>query len=153
MSLFESITGRPTRQGVAHFFRYLGDDEILAGQIVETLCRLPTDVLEFAIERCSFLSVGRTCHGAVYPGSISVHPLMKRSRKVWLIVLDEDLPEERAEDIIAHMIADAWLSHNRKGNLLLDFEIQAASLTRHWGFSGLGADPEHCNAPFENLNV
>ncbi|HEX5951216.1 MAG TPA: hypothetical protein VFZ96_09445 [Actinomycetota bacterium] len=121
---------------------YLGDDARTERVIVETLLRLPEDVRAFALERCVFLSVGWAAPGLTLPGAVGVDPATRRSRDVWLIVLEEQAPLDLLASAAAHEIAHAWLRHDRLSEDLPDeHEVQAAELAQAWGFSGKPADP------------
>ena len=98
------------------------------------------DAKRFALDRCTFTSVGHDIVGMTLPGRIGVHSAERRSRNVWIIVvLDQELGEE-FQTTIAHEIAHAWLGHDRCGELPDDCEEQAAKLAKSWGFTGHGAD-------------
>jgi hypothetical protein len=129
--------------------KYYGDDSELLLWIQLTLTKLPIDVARFVIDRCSFVSTGRVNLGLILPGRIGVHFLERRSRNTWVIILSENLPASEEESVIAHEIAHAWLGHDRLAEMSDDVEIEAANLTKLWGFVGRGADPEYCNARFK----
>jgi hypothetical protein len=63
---------------------------------------------------------------------------------MWVILLDENIPEEDRESAIAHEVAHARLGHDRLGEMPDDCETQAANLVKEWGFTGKGADAEYC---------
>ena len=127
---------------------YYGDDPELHLWIRRTLIKLPVEVARFVIDRCSFASVGRVNFGLILPGRIGVHVVERRSRNTWVIILSENLPASEEESVIAHEIAHAWLGHDRLAEMSNDVEIEAANLTKKWGFSGRGANPDYCNAGF-----
>ena len=124
---------------------YYGDNPHTQRLIAQTITQLPDDVAEFALDRCRFLSVGVDCFAMTVSGRIASHDLERRTRNMWLILLHEKLPVDEELSIIAHEIAHAWLGHDK---LSLDFsptsEVDAATLTATWGFTGRGADPEYC---------
>ncbi len=134
---------RITKEEIAYDLSYLGEDEDLWRQIVEAIERLPEEVRDFALDRCRFLSVARTTHGMVLPGRIGTHEVT--NEPTWLVLLSEAIPAEDVHGAIAHEIAHAWLGHDRLAFPPDDCEIQAANLTMEWGFSGVGADAEHCH--------
>jgi len=136
---------------------YYGDDAVLERTIVETLARLPDDVRVFALDQCCFLSVGGANHGMVLPGRIGrqeadytdVGPGESLDGDPWLVLLSESLPPRDAHGIVAHEIAHAWLGHDRLSlDVSPECEIDTANLTGRWGFTGLGANPEHCIKPY-----
>jgi len=129
----------------SHNLSYYGEDQHLFDCIVRTVQKLPDQVAHFAIDRCRFLSVGRSCWGMTMPAYIATHNVEKRTRNIWLILLEELIPDDEIDSAIAHEIAHAWLKHDRMGDFPEDGEIAAANLTRRWGFSGKGTDPEYCN--------
>jgi hypothetical protein len=116
--------------------------------IIRTLLKLPQDVRDFALERCRFVSVGKGAAGITLPGRIGSHAYDKRTRNMWLIVLDDNEPAEQVEATIAHEIGHAWRHDDRLDMPPEDCEEQTAELARSWGFTGRGADPEfqkeHC---------
>ena len=127
---------------VANDLLYYSDNETIRVLIIATICRLPDEVAEFALDRCNFVSIGEegTGYGIVLPGRIGVHPGERRSKNIWIIVLAENLPDEDSHSIIAHEIAHAWLGHDRVGEIPEDCETQASDLVRQWGFTGRGAN-------------
>jgi hypothetical protein len=135
---------------VAYRIAYYGEDDRLLRWIVETVARLPQEAREFACERCRFLSVGRSAQGMAVPAGIATHAYEKRTRNMWLILLEEELRDEHAHSIIAHEIAHAWLGHDRF-TADASVEVETAEKVRKWGFTGLGADVgfqrEHWNLP------
>jgi hypothetical protein len=123
---------------------FYGEDAETRLRIIRVLYQLPEDVISFVLDRCSFLSVGRTTSGMVLPGKIGVHAQEKRSRNCWLILLDEREIDD--ESVIAHEIAHAWLGHDRISAYDTEiWEIDAANLTKSWGFEGRGSDVDACN--------
>ena len=75
--------------------------------------RLPQDVAEFALERCSFLSVGGKTWAQTMPVWALGRDLESIPENLWVITLSEQL-QLSAEDIhsvVAHEIAHAWLKH------------------------------------------
>ena len=65
------------------------------------LVRLPLNVREFALERCSIFTIGRGTRATCWPGS---------RKKRWIIVANESM-RGNVESTIAHEIAHAWLGH------------------------------------------
>ena len=126
---------------VSYRLAYFGEDTRLHRWIVQTVARLPEEVRDFACERCRFLSVGRSALGMVIPADIATHALEECTCNMWLILLEEELPEDDAHSIIAHEIAHARLGHNRF-TADASVEILTAEKTKEWGFTGLGADVE-----------
>ena len=121
---------------------YLGEDARTERVIAETIFRLPESVRAFALEHCVFISVGWAASGMTLPGGIGVDPVTRRSRNVWLIVLEEQAPRDSLASVVAHEVAHAWLRHDRLSEELPeDHEVRAAELARRWGFSGRPADP------------
>jgi hypothetical protein len=121
---------------------YLGEDARTEHVIAETLVRLPSVVREFALARCVFISIGWAASGITLPGSVGVDPASRRSRNVWLIVLEERAPRDLLASVVAHEVAHAWLHHDRLSDELpQDHEVRAAELAHRWGFSGRPADP------------
>lgn len=129
-------------EGIHYRIAYLGESEFTRAHIANAVSRLPGDVQDFACERCRFVSVGEGAMGITLPGSIGVNAHEKRSRNMWIIVLDDRIPVEELDGVVAHEIAHAWLGHNRCEEVTVDDEVAAATLTREWGFTGRGADPE-----------
>ena len=74
------------------------------------------------------------------------------SAAMWLVLLDEriaDEGEDEAMGVIAHEIAHVWLKHNRlEDTSAPECEIEAANLTKTWGFNGRGAEADFCYSPF-----
>lgn len=106
-------------------------DDIVRG----TLGRLPADVLEFALEKCAFASVGSEVPAQVI-----------RPTDRWLVLLSEYGYEGQpavSETVVAHEIAHAWLGHEESDD---DKEREVRALVRSWGFTGHGAD-EGSNRP------
>ena len=135
---------------LADHLDYYGDDEGTRQLIARVVLQLPSDVAEFTLDRCRFLSIGESCYGMTLPGRIGTHWLDDNSSNVWLILLVENLdrlPGEDARSIIAHEIAHAWLGHDRTAPESEDFRTDAARLTQQWGFYGKGSDPDYCRAP------
>jgi hypothetical protein len=107
------------------------EDPAREQRIVETVMRLPEDVREYVYEHCMFLwgdDFGRTWPGDLFAGK-------------WIIVLHPDLPAEEVHGVIAHEIAHAYLQHH-VAEAPPTCEVEAAELTKSWGFSGKGADVE-----------
>jgi hypothetical protein len=128
-----------TREEEIHYdLAYWGDSEEMEIAIVRTIAKLPEEVAGFAVEECCYLSVGRSCLGMVLPGDIG--------KEKWIILLDERISKRDLHGAIAHEIAHAWLKHDRTSpDCPVDCEVQAATLTKAWGFAGKGADVEYCN--------
>ena len=127
---------------------YLGESPVLVRQIYQAVLRLPIPVRRFVYRKCTFVSGD---HGICLPMAAATN-YERRATKKWLIVLKERLPKKHAMGIIAHEVAHAWLGHDRYAVGSEDqetWETAAATLTGEWGFTGVGADPKHCNAPFE----
>ena len=145
--------GEMSLDEIAYYLAYYGESQELEALIVSVLNHLPAAVRDFALDRCRFSSVGSTTYGMVLPGRIgrqdtdytNVPPDESLEDDPWFILLLEDLPAEDAPGIVAHEIAHAWLGHDRLGFNPDDSETVAANLTAAWGFTGLGADPGHCN--------
>ena len=117
---------------------YWGEDPDLSARIVSAINQLPDRVAAFALERCTFVSVGRATLGIVLPGRVGV--LNRRSRNVWIIVLDERMSPKDVDGVIAHEIAHAWRGDDRLGMMPKDCEVKTAQLVKEWGFTGTGAD-------------
>jgi hypothetical protein len=144
--------------------------------IAKTVSKLPDEVAVYACCQCIYLSIGdETFNGVVLPGRIA-HPTtvdiaqmiaeaprgsdisaltdyvdqVESRLQRWIVLLNESIVgSEDAESIVAHEIAHAWLRHDRLGlDVSSDSEREAEELTGEWGFSGLGADVEHCTSPF-----
>lgn len=129
---------------IAYDLVFFGEDVETQLGIVKVLSKLPDNVVQFALDRCSFTSVGKVTAGMVLPGKVGIHPSEKRSRNCWLIILDERSTDD--ESVIAHEIAHAWLGHDRtSADDQETWEIDAANLTKEWGFEGRGSDPEFCD--------
>lgn len=126
-------THRTEAERPADEVRYYGFDQIVRTTIMETVRRLPAVVAKFAVEQCSFVSVGRTCWGMVIPKNA---PEITANK--WLVVLDAAMPRRERHSIVAREIAHAWLGHDR---LSPGFdpasEVQAHSLVTSWGFKGI----------------
>lgn len=108
--------------------------------IVATIMRLPRDVMQFALDRCCFISLGRGVQGITLPGRIGTDEA-GRDENTWIIVLSDDLAFHEAESTVAHEIAHAFLGHDRLDDMPEDCEVQASTLAQSWGFTGRGADP------------
>jgi len=117
------------------------------------LRKLPNDVGLFAYGRCVFISIGLGSFGMTLPGRISSHLVDRRTRNMWLIILDERVPDDEVQGTIAHEIAHAWLKHDQ---ISIDIpetcEVDAALLTKSWGFTGKGTDPDYCDRPYRQLH-
>jgi hypothetical protein len=86
----------------------------------------------------------------VLPGRIGVHHYEKRSHNCWLIILDEKSIED--DSVIAHEIAHAWLRHDKlSAEDQETWEVDAANLTKSWGFEGRGSDADFCEGPYQDL--
>jgi hypothetical protein len=126
---------------------YLGSSELTEPALVCALVRLPEEVRTFGLERCRFLSVGQGALGCTVPGRVGVDDFTKRTRNVWIILLEDDPPEnEPLESTIAHEVAHAWSGHDfaepHDARQVDPFEVDAATLARSWGFEGPAADPD-----------
>lgn len=134
----------PERSGstdIAHRLSYFGEHQTTLTRVAQCIAALPTEVREFALDRCRFVSVGHGVCGLTLPGRIATQE--GRTRNVWIIVLDEEEDPDQAKGTIAHEIAHAWLGHDRLGlDSSVEMEVEAARLAREWGFKGTGADPE-----------
>jgi hypothetical protein len=107
------------------------DDPTLAQIIVETVLRLPDEVLEFVCAQCTFVWFGRNTLAHTAPARYFSRP--------WVIHLSPQLSLLEAHTAVAHEIAHAWLGHTE---LMPLYEAAAASLAQSWGFTGPGADVE-----------
>jgi len=96
---------------------YYGDSSELDTAINKTLHNMPREIALFAAERCSFISIGKAAMGMVLPGRIGVHYYNRRSRNMWIIILDENIPDKDLHGAIAHEVAHAWLGHDRLGEM------------------------------------
>ena len=108
------------------------DDDKFRAAYARTLVRLPEEVRQFALDRITILSIGRTAAGICWPSSI----IDKRSRK-WIVVIDDNYDGRTdMESNIAHEIAHARLSHNRLSpDLGPSCEKEADDLSVEWGFA------------------
>lgn len=141
-------------QAVFEDLPYHGDSQSMEVALVETICRLPDKVAEYALERCVFLSVGGVNNGQVLPAGIVTGGGHRRrtTRGVWIVILSETIGLDDIHSVIAHEIAHAYLKHDRYDpDLPQGCELAAAALAAEWGFSGIGADPEYCDAPFKSV--
>ena len=118
-------------EDVAYHIAYYGESPNTHRLIVETVVRLSEEVATFVYDRCCFVSVGDGAYGLILPGRVGVHPIEKRSRNMWIIVLEDNMSAQDAQSIIAHEIACAWLEHNRLG-------ICATTIARFSMFAGQG---------------
>lgn len=75
------------------------DDDQTISLIVETICRLPREIAEFALDRCFFVSVGPANNGITLPGR-----LVSPKDEKWLIVLEERIRPQDAHGIVAHRL-------------------------------------------------
>jgi hypothetical protein len=128
--------------GVRSRLSYLGENLQMEADIIQTLIKLPREIRNFALERCRFVSVGRGIVGITLPGKIGSDSRTKRTRNMWIIVLDDNESPDEVETTIAHEIAHAWRGDDRMGEMDEECEEKAAAVTRDWGFQGRGADPE-----------
>jgi hypothetical protein len=123
---------------IAYDLEYHGDNPATRVPIVSALARMPEDVRQFALHRCVFISVGGALGGYYLPGSVGVDPLTRRSRNVWLIILDNNNSDVEGT---AHELAHIWLGHTVSGPGYEDWaegEEAAEALARQWGFTGPG---------------
>jgi hypothetical protein len=121
---------------------YYGENFEMRMDIVRTILKLPEPVRNFALDRCRFVSVGKGVAGITLPGRIGSHEVEKRTRNMWIIVLDDSESREQMECSIAHEIGHAWRADDRLGNPTVDCEVQTGLLVHEWGFRGRGADVE-----------
>jgi hypothetical protein len=112
--------------------RYFSADPETREALVRALSRLPDDALEFAVDKCVFVSLGGGVNGQCLPSRFVADA-------DWLVLLYDRAPD--IETVIAHEVAHAYLGHSI-GDPLGDeeTETQARDLVRAWGFSGKGAD-------------
>lgn len=136
----------PTNEEEANYdVAYHGDDPDMHYLLVQTVARLPEKVAAYVFQHCIFISVGRANFGFVLSGKIVIDYLAKSLCGGWLIFLTEDLPDGDSHSIIAHEIAHAYLKHDRYDpNIGIECEVEAAELTKLWGFTGKGADIGYC---------
>lgn len=125
-----SLGAGPIMLGVSH--------ESIDTQITLTVAALPQEVREFVYEDCFFATVGAGISGQVLPRAIDR----------WLILLDaamlNDYDEDECRGVIAHEIAHAYLGHVMNDpSLTIECEREAGAQAAAWGFTGIGADPEH----------
>lgn len=126
--------------------QYHGESEWLYACIRKFLQTVPGDVARFAIRRCVFISVGKVSRGITLPARIAADEFSRRTRNMWLIVLDERIGQKEVLALIAHEVAHAFLKHDRLSPEMPEScEVDAALLAKSWGFSGKGTDPEFCN--------
>ena len=86
------------------------------------------------------------------PGRISSHRIDRRTRNMWLVILNERTPDDEIDGTIAHEIAHAWLKHDQLSIDIPDTcKVDAALLAGAWGFTGKGTDPEHCDRTRQQL--
>jgi len=83
------------------------------------------------------------------PARIAVNSFEKRTKNMWIILINENLPDQEMLTAIAHEIAHAWLRHDRYADFPDDGEGQAALKAYEWGFRGNGADPVFCRGSLE----
>lgn len=125
---------------------YYGDSERLLHAIRRVVSKLPKDNARFVLQRCVFISIGLGSFGMTLPARIATHAVEKRTRNMWLIILDERIADDEAEGLVAHEIAHAWLHHDQLSPDTPDSgEADAAILAKSWGFTGKGTDPGHCD--------
>ena len=107
---------------------YCGGDLDTQTAIVRTLDRLPTDVGKLARSMCLFLSTGDGIKGSMF--ALHAYEFVP----AYIITLDrEAMRGERAQDIVAHEIAHAWLDHSFEGDSG-NWEAEADQQAVEWGF-------------------
>lgn len=132
-----------SQERINYDLKYYCDCPFTQSAIVRAIHRLPSDVREFSLGECIFLSIGQAAAGKTLPGRIQ--------ETGWIIVLDERefseaTDEEEALSVVAHEIAHAWLKHDcLSPDCPKDCEIAAANLAGEWGFTGRGTDPSFCD--------
>lgn len=74
-----------------------------ARALIRAPSRLPDDVLEFAIDKCAFFSLGGAGNGQCLPSRFI-------EGAEWLLLIYDDAPD--IETVIAHEVAHAYLGHS-----------------------------------------
>ena len=128
-----------------------------------TADRLPEEVQQFVVERCTFFAVGRGLYGVAIRGDAGCQLLSmldakegvelfaaQPDKRRWrsLILLDNAMSPRDLESVIAHENAHAWRDDASltSGEVCSKTDQQrmengAADLVRKWGFKGHGALP------------
>lgn len=113
---------------------WLPDD--LQVVICKTIIRLPLDVQDFALRRCTYISYDNQTHGQCFPASTFTHLTRggRTMRNHWVIMLHGSVAKRKnGQFTVAHEIAHACLKHPILCADLLG-EEKADLLVESWGF-------------------
>jgi len=118
---------------VEYCLNYVGNCWNIQTIIVETLCRLPREVKEFACQRCQFVSITE-----------GVCLNLFNTKCKWIIIISEVLDKKDVCKTITINVARAWLHHrsllDADSKETKDAEEQAIALVTNWGLSEFLAD-------------
>lgn len=109
--------------------------------VAEVLLKVPDDVRDFVYWNCYFSSIECRAVFRDHTGKKEADLLY------WHIFLYEDYDDkDDYQSVIAHLIANAYLGHNKKNCFMppkvkeaLKYEREACELVKKWGFVGSGA--------------
>jgi hypothetical protein len=109
----------------ANLARYLGNDPRTHRALIRAPSRVPDDVLDVAIDKCAFFSLGGAGNGQCLPSRFI-------EGAEWLLLIYDDAPD--IETVIAHEVAHAYLGHSITDPLMPheETERQARDLVRSW---------------------
>lgn len=122
--------------------------------VAEVLLRVPDDVREFVYWNCYFSSI--ECRAVFRDHSGK----KEAGLSYWHIFLYEDyVDKDDFQSVIAHLIANAYLSHNKENCFMpptveeaLKYEREACELVKKWGFVGSGAEVDEQLLKWEKQN-
>jgi len=120
-------TEQNTREYIQRNLTYHHGGQSIFGHIVETLLKLPSEVAEFVLARCAFVSMTEE-----YLGSV-LHARILRGAD-WVIFIGPGVSTGQAQSVVARQIAYAWLRYDNYGLLPSDHKSETHALIREWGF-------------------
>lgn len=113
---------------------------IVFAAVCSAIAKLPANVQEFALQKCTFIAIGKGTHGESWPASYFCPQTdggEKAVQNQWVIILNETAIHKQREYVIAHEVAHAWLEHDlplRQDDYRLR-EFDADELAKSWGFT------------------
>lgn len=116
-----------SREYVAANITYHHGGPDVLSHIIETVQKLPAEVIQFAITKCAFVSATEENAGCVLNAKVF-------QDSEWVVILGPGLAAQNAQNIVAHKIAHAWLRHEHFGILPSDHEPAVRALAAEWGF-------------------
>jgi hypothetical protein len=83
---------------------------VVFAAVCSAIAKLPANVQEFALRKCTFIAIGKGAHGQSWPASYFRHQTDRGKKAIqnhWIIILNETAIHKQREYVVAHEVAHA----------------------------------------------